>query len=194
MGDKASRSGAANLGMPLMIVAFLAIFGFLYWLNLQGQALEAEKQAAIREAAAADSAESDLGAISIEASQIQMDASPYEGQMVRLDSLPVASGLGSQGFWLEMPNKNPFLVSLSDAVKADSVKVSSGEVVTVIGTIRVMSDSVLNAWSTVGSIGEGDRLAAEFATHYLDAARVRVDVGAPGAGGGGQGQNGGGEG
>jgi len=194
MGDKASRSGAANLGMPLMIVAFLAIFGFLYWLNLQGQALEAEKQAAIREAAAADSAESDLGAISIEASQIQMDASPYEGQMVRLDSLPVASGLGSQGFWLEMPNKNPFLVSMSDAVKADSVKVSSGEVVTVIGTIRVMSDSVLNAWSTVGSIGEGDRLAAEFATHYLDAARVRVDVGAPGAGGGGQGQNGGGEG
>ncbi len=192
MGDKASRSGAANLGMPLMIVAFLAIFGFLYWLNLQGQALEAEKEAAIREAAAADSAESDLGAITIEASQIQMDAAPYEGQMVRLDSLPVASGLGSQGFWLEMPNKNPFLVSISDAVRADSVTVSPGENVTVIGTIRAMSDSVLNAWSNAGTIGEGDRLAAEFATHFLDAERVRVNARA--AGGGGPGQNGGGEG
>jgi hypothetical protein len=192
MGDKASRSGAANLGMPLMIVAFLAIFGFLYWLNLQGQALEAEKEAAIREAAAADSAESDLGAITIEASQIQMDAAPYEGQLVRLDSLPVASGLGTQGFWLEMPNKNPFLVSLTDQARADSVTITPGENVTVFGTIRAMSDSVLNAWSTVGSIGEGDRLAAEFATHYLDAVRVRVNAGAPGATG--PGQNEGGEG
>jgi hypothetical protein len=194
MGDKASRSGAANLGMPLMIVAFLAIFGFLYWLNLQGQALEAEKEAAVREAAAADSAESDLGAITIEASQIQMDASPYEGQMVRLDSLPVASGLGSQGFWLEMPNKNPFLVSMSDAVKADSVSVAAGQNVTVFGTVRAMSDSVLNAWSDAGTIGEGDRLAAEFATHYLDAARVRINTMAPGPGGSGpgQGQGGGG--
>jgi len=177
--------------MPLMIVAFLAIFGFLYWLNLQGQALEAEKEAAIREAAAADSAESDLGAITIEASQIQMDATPYEGQMVRLDSLPVASGLGNQGFWLEMPNKNPFLVSLTDQARADSVAITPGENVTVFGTILPMSDSVLNAWSTAGTIGEGDRLAAEFATHYLDAVRVRLNASAPA---GGPGQNGGGEG
>jgi hypothetical protein len=163
MGDKASRSGAANLGMPLMIVAFLAIFGFLYWLNLQGQALEAEKEAA-----------------------------PYVGQLVRLDSLPVASGLGTQGFWLEMPNKNPFLVSMTDRARADSVTITPGENVTVFGTILPMSDSVLNAWSTAGSVGEGDRLAAEFATHYLDAVRVRVNTRAPGAAG--PGQDGGGEG
>ena len=35
MVDNASRRGAANLGMPLMIVAFIVIGGFLYWLNLQ---------------------------------------------------------------------------------------------------------------------------------------------------------------
>ena len=43
MGDTASRRGAANLGMPLMIVAFLAILGFLYWLNLQANAEAASR-------------------------------------------------------------------------------------------------------------------------------------------------------
>lgn len=182
MGDTASRRGAANLGMPLMIVAFLAMIGFLYWLNIQAREHEAERQAEIQEQLAADSAENDLGAITISASSIQMDASPYQGQVVKLENVPVASALGQQGFWLEMPNKNPFLVSMSEAVKAEGVSVNAGENATVVGTVREMSDSVLNAWSTAGSIGEGDRLAAEFATHYIDAARVTVSAGSPGSG------------
>lgn len=187
MGDKASRRGAANLGMPLMIVAFLAMIGFLYWLNVQARAHEAELQAAIDEQAAADAAEDDLGALTISASAIQMDASPYEGQMVKLEDMPVASGLGQQGFWLEMPNKNPFLVSMTEAVKAEGVAVAPGQRATVIGTVLVMSDSVLNAWSTAGSIGEGDRLAAEFATHYIDAVQVRVSGASGGSGNSGAG-------
>lgn len=186
MGDNASRRGAANLGMPLMIVAFLAMIGFLYWLRVQAREHEAERQAAIEEQMAADSAENALGAITISADAIQMDASPYVGQMVKLENVPVASGLGQQGFWLEMPNKNPFLVSMSEAVKAEGVAVRPGEHATVIGTVRAMSDSVLNAWSTAGTIGEGDRLAAEFATHYIDAARVTlVAASSPGNGNGG---------
>lgn len=185
MGDNASRRGAANLGMPLMIVAFLAMIGFLYWLNVQARAHEAERAAAIQEQAAADSAEDNLGALTISASAIQMDASPYEGQMVKLEDMPVASPLGQQGFWLEMPNKNPFLVSMSEAVRAEGVTVSAGQHATVIGTVVPMSDSVLNAWSAAGSIGEGDRLAAEFATHYINAARVTVIAGSGGTGDGG---------
>jgi hypothetical protein len=159
--------------------------GFLYWLNIQAREHEAERQAAIQEQLAADSAENDMGAITISASAIQMDASPYEGQIVKLNNVPVASGLGQQGFWLEMPNKNPFLVSMSEAVKAEGVAVNPGEKATVVGTVRAMSDSVLNAWSTAGSIGEGDRLAAEFATHYIDASRVTVSAGTGGNGEGG---------
>jgi hypothetical protein len=185
MGDKAPRRGAANLGMPLMIVAFLTMIGFLYWLNLQARKQDAEEQAALAEQAAADSAEADLGAITIDPSALQMDASPYEGQVVKMEGLPVASGLGQQGFWLEMPNKNPFLVSMTDAVRAEGVTVSQGQRATVVGTIRAMSDSVLDAWSTAGTISEGDRLAAEFATYYLDAARVNTDAATSGGGGSG---------
>ena len=38
MPDNASRRGAADLGMPLMIVAFLVIGGFMWWLSGQAEA------------------------------------------------------------------------------------------------------------------------------------------------------------
>ncbi len=176
MVDNASRRGAANLGMPLMIVAFIVIGGFLYWLNLQA----AEEQAAEINEAQAEQTEDFPGATLVAAVDLQIDPTPYEGQQIRLEGLAVASGLGTQGFWLELPNRNPFLVSLSEAVKAEGVAAQPGQVTQVVGTIHAMSDSVLNAWSSSGSIGEGDRLAAEFATHYLEATVVRVSAGGGG--------------
>jgi hypothetical protein len=176
MVDNASRRGAANLGMPLMIVAFIVIGGFLYWLNLQA----VEEQAAEITDTPVEETEDLTGATVVAAADLQTDPTPYEGQTIRLDGLEVASGLGSQGFWLELPNRNPFLVSMSEAVMAEGVSVRPGQITQVVGTVYPMSDSVLNTWSTAGSIGEGDRLAAEFATHYLEATTVRVSGGSGG--------------
>jgi len=184
MGDKASRRGAANLGMPLMIVAFLAIAGFLYWLNLQAQADAAAR--AVEEDVPEDTSSAMAGAL-VPGEDLQGDPSPYEGMTIKVEGLSVASRLGTQGFWLELPNKNPFLVSMSEAVKAEGTSVTTGQTVTVTGTIYAMGDSVLDAWSRAGTIGEGDRLAAEFATHFLEAQQVRVRGGTGGSTGGGEG-------
>jgi hypothetical protein len=173
MADKASRRGAVNLGMPLMIVAFLIMGGFLYWLFLQAQAQKAEEAVKMQEAAA-EKANTYPDATSVMGVELQKDASPMVGKLVKVEPLPVASKLGTQGFWLELPNKNPFLVSLDDSLKADSISVRAGQKVTVVGTIRAMSDSAVNAWVSSGAIGEGDKLAAEFATHYLQAVHVQV--------------------
>ena len=111
---------------------------------------------------------------------LQTDPSPYEGMIVVVEGLTVASRLGTQGFWLELPNKNPFLVSMSEAVKAEGISVTPGQAVSVSGRIYAMGDSALNAWSAAGTIGEGDRLAAEFATHFLEAQQVQVSGGTGG--------------
>ena len=177
MGDKASRRGAANLGMPLMILAFLAIAGFLYWLNLQAKADAASR--AVEE----DVPEETFGPMAgtvVPGADLQTDPSPYEGMTIKVEGLSVASELGTQGFWLELPNKNPFLVSMSEAVKAEGISVAPGQIANVSGTIYAMNDSVLNAWSSTGAIGEGDRLAAEFATHFLEAQQVQVSGGTGG--------------
>jgi hypothetical protein len=175
MADNASRRGAANLGMPLMIVAFIVIGGFLYWLNLQAEAERASDLA--EEAAIEEVTEGLAGGTLVAAQDIQMDASPYEGQEIRLEGVPVASGLGTQGFWIEMPNRNPFLVSMSEGVKAEGLAIVPGQSASVVGTIYAMSDSALSAWTTAGAVGEGDRLAAEFATHYLEATAVEFSEG-----------------
>lgn len=186
MGQQASRRGAADLGLPLMIVAFLAIGGFLYWLNLQAKAEVAEKAAIAEEMAAQEEAAALLGEV-VPGEALQTDPGLYAGRVITVEGLSIASMLGTQGFWLELPNRNPFLVSLSEAVKAEGLALNAGATVNVSGTIHAMADSVLNAWSTAASIAQGDRLAAEFATHYLEASQVQVAA----AGGATQGTGGG---
>jgi len=184
MADNASRRGAADMGMPLMILAFAVIGGFLYWLN--GQAAAERAQRIVEEPVEAPDETGYTGtAATIDPTNLQRDAAPYEGQEIRLVDLAVASMLGTQGFWIELPNGNPFLVSESEALMASAPMVATGELATVVGTVRPINDSVLTAWSGAGTIGDGDRLAAEFATHYLDATNVETKPAPPGGGEGG---------
>lgn len=188
MADNASRRGASNLGVPLMILAFATIGGFLFWLNGQASREMAERQAYADSVAAAEEEERNRPPV-VDAERIQMDASGYEDRAITLEGLPVASTLGTQGYWLEMPNGNPFLVSIGDEAEVEGT-VEAGVSVDVTGTVFAMNDSVLTVWTESESIGDGDRLAAEFATHYIEVLELSVvpddgsgdDEGSEGAG------------
>lgn len=181
MGHRASRRGAVDFSMPLMILTIVAMLGFMYWLYLQGQDMAAERAAAA-EQAAQDSIKAEMLGEIIPGDALQVDPGVYQGKVITVEGLMVASMLGTQGFWLELPNKNPFLVSLSDNARAQGIPLNAGQTINVSGTIHPMGDSVLTAWSTAGRIGEGDRLAAEFATHFLEAQSIEVPAAAtPGA-------------
>lgn len=190
MADNASRRGASNLGIPLMIAAFATIGGFLYWLNGQASREMAERQAFADSVAAAEEEERNRPPV-IDPERIQMDASGYEDREITLEGLSVASTLGTQGYWLEMPNGNPFLISVSPAVQVEGGEVEPGVDVDVTGRVFAMNDSILSSWTEAESIGEGDRLAAEFATHFIEVLELRVvpdggnDEGSEGAGDGG---------
>jgi hypothetical protein len=173
MADNASRRGAVNLGLLLMLAAFGVIGGFLFWLNAQAADYEATQ---LIEDEVPEEQVLMEGAIMVSADDVQLDASPFEGQLVTLAGLSVAGGLGTQGFWLEMPNRNPFLVAYNADLMAQGTMAAMGETITVTGT-------VLPVWSNSGTITEGDRLAAEFATHFMEAAQILVTEGGATAGG-----------
>jgi hypothetical protein len=40
-----------------------------------------------------------------------------------------------------------------------------------------MSDSVAASWFEAGRVGEGDQLAASFATHFIEALRIQTATG-----------------
>ena len=94
----------------------------------------------------------------------------------------VKSLLGSQGFWLGLPNQNPFLVSMSEQVMAEGITLTLEQPASVIGVLHAMSDSARAAWTAAGTIGEGDALVAEFALHYLEVDQIVVAGGSDGAG------------
>ena len=169
MADNTSRRGAADLGMLLMIVAFIVIGLFMYYLNVR--AAEERALAIVEESDTADEMEV---ATTVAATDLEVDAGPFEGRLIRVSGLNVASMLGTQGFWLELPNGQPFLISMSEEVKAEGVAITMGERATVTGIVHAVNDSALNAWTTTGAIGDGDRLAAEFAMHYLESTEVVV--------------------
>ena len=169
MDDNTSRRGAADLGILLMVVAFIVIGLFMYYLNVQ--AAEERALAIVEESDTADEMEV---ATTVAATDLEVDAGPFEGRLIRVSGLNVASMLGTQGFWLELPNGQPFLISMSEEVKAEGVAVTMGERATVTGIVHAVNDSTLNAWTATGAIGDGDRLAAEFAMHYLESTEVVV--------------------
>jgi len=177
MVDNASRRGAVDLGLPLMVMAFVVIGGFMYWLMGQSRL---QDELRLLEEEAAEVAEEDFGTANmISAVDLQTDATQFEGQNVRIAGLNAVSMLGTQGFWLGLPNGNPFLVSMSEQVMAEGIVVVVGQPASVVGTLLVRTDSAVAAWAAAGTVSEGDQLVAEFATHYLEADRIVV------AGGGG---------
>lgn len=166
-----SRRGAVDLSVIMMILAFAVGGFFMYWLNGQASLELAEREVLEEIDEAEDEDDLFASATVIMPISLQPDASGHEDQLIRVVGVEVTSTLGQQGFWLDFP-QGPFLVSLSDAMLADSVQVTAESSVTVTGTVTAMSESVAAAWVESGRISEGDGLAAGFMTHFIAAEQV----------------------
>ncbi|GEM_PF-6388478 len=99
----------------------------------------------------------------IQAEQLQTGAATFRGQMVRVNSVRVMSLVGTKGFWVELPNGNPFLVRTED-----DTTVGVDELVDIVGTITAVSESLVADWVASGSISESDKLIVEFATDFVE--------------------------
>ena len=99
----------------------------------------------------------------IQAEQLQTGAVAFRGQMVRVNGVRVMSLVGTNGFWVELPNRNPFLVRTED-----DTTVEPNQLVDLVGTIMAVSESLVADWVASGSIGESDKLTVEFATDFIE--------------------------
>jgi hypothetical protein len=154
--------------MGARCAASMMVFG-LVSLAACGGAEEGEEMAEDTAAAEAPAAAAMPEAQAIDPAQLQTGAAALAGQTVRLNAMKVVSSLGPNGFWVELPNKNPFLV-----VTADAATANPGETVDVVGTVTQMTPETLNEWVSSGRITENQKLEAEFATEYIDAQAVQA--------------------
>ncbi len=183
MASLGSRRGfAENLSLPLMILAFLVVGGFLYWLNVTAQPTEV--------AIVEQPGEAGPGATAILDSEAFLSGpATYLDQTVEVTGARVSSRLGSQAFWMG-PDDRPFLVKMGPEVLAAGTEVRVESLVTILGSVHMMTDSVLAAWEANGAFAsEGDKIVAEFAvgSPFLEASSI---VASPAGGGEGSGSGG----
>lgn len=173
MAQIGSRRGAAPSTTPiLMILAFIAMAGFLYWLSIA--AGESSVQV-VENGDDTTEVDTDDGATQVAMSTFRDSPATYVGQRLRVTDVRVSSLLGRTGrlFWLQ-PDDNPYLVHRDSTVAPDR-EVRSGMRGTVTGTVHEMSDSVLDAWEADGAFtSESDRFVAEFAETYIEAERFQL--------------------
>lgn len=168
-----SRRGAVNLGLPLMLATFLLLGGFMYWLYVTAE----PTQPAMEEVDESGSGDDYMGT-TVAAEELKTGADAYVGQVIRLQGLEISSTMGAQAFFLDLPASEalpatPFLVRMIPGL-ADSVRVGMGETATVIGTVMLMTDSIVADWVDTGGIRENDRILVEFATHFIEADQVET--------------------
>lgn len=118
-------------------------------------------------AAATDTLSARADAIAaVDLATFSADPEAHEGHEIRLADVPVDSRMGTEGFWLKLPNQGLYLVR-GTADNAGAVQ--AGQRVTVAGTVRAMSDSVVTAWIEEGAITADQEMEARYATSYMDA-------------------------
>jgi len=179
MATLGSRRGFTDkLSLPLMIVSFLIVGGFLYWLNITAEPTEV---------AIEEDVESEGPRASAILALDDFLANP-EGQIdavVEVTGARIASRLGTQAFWIG-PDDRPYLVKMGAELVEAGTEILVESTVNITGSVFMMSDSVLNSWDELGMFAnEGDRIVAEFATSFIEAVAIRsLGGGAGGAGNG----------
>ena len=142
----------------------VVVFAFVLGLAACG---DAGSEAEGGGAAATDTLSARANAVAaVDLATFSADPETHEGHEVRLANVPVDSRMGTQGFWLKLPNQGLYLVR---GTADNTGSVQAGQTVTVAGTVRAMSDSVVTAWIEEGAITADQEMEARYATSYMDA-------------------------
>ncbi len=156
-----------------MISAFVIVGGFLAWLNMKA----ADIEVAVVEDTSGDSESLDSARV-VEAAVFGSDPMAHSNGVVRINDLSVEGAVGSQAFFVAMPNHpGQYLIKMGARVVEDGVSVPSGSRVSVVGRVYAMSDSVADDWVATGAITEDDRILAAFAQSFLEAVVVMAGGG-----------------
>jgi len=178
-----SRRGQTNLGLPLMILTFIVMGGFMYWLYVTAEPTQSAV-VEVEDDGASEVAGTSSGTL-VPVDSLKTSPEAYEGQLIRVEGVEVAQEMGGRTYYVDLPETvalpaSSFLVRLDDDLAAAGTSAAMGTALTMVGTLSVMNDSTVSEWEESGSIGEVDRMLAEVATHYLLVEEIENTSGAGG--------------
>lgn len=154
-------------------VAVVSVVALMLWLATQD--VDTGPVVMEDDTTAVDAAEDEApgGAEVAELTAIAAAPDSFAGRPVRVEGVEVVATLGARAFWANIAGQNPFLVVVDDGA-GDPSLVASGQDVNLRGTVAPVSEDVVDQWITDGAVNEGAREEATFATHYIQADRIRA--------------------
>ncbi len=171
MAESKARPSSAGMATILMIAALVLIAGLFWWLSITA---EPTQISVVEEDTAAADMDDGSGAADVTLAEFATGPRGFQSLNIRLRDVAVAARLGDRGFWIQLPNSQPYLVHIGDDLAAGGARVANGDTVTVSGVVRLMSDSVLSAWRSTGVLSDDPQMEeARFAQSYLDAQTLR---------------------
>lgn len=146
-----SNKGEGGLGVILSIVALAAIGGFMYWLNLQSQGIEAARA----EVAAAEAE----AARDLDASDLLANPQGAVSRRVVIEGIRVATGLGQGAFAIQLADNVAYPVLLEpdpiQILRMTNTTIYGGDSVAVSGQVYTFNDSLAVVWVESGAVQEG---------------------------------------
>jgi hypothetical protein len=181
MADDAKVGGGRSRTWLWMIVALVAIGGFLVWL---GAASEPSAVAVAEADGGEEEDEAGEGGmtsfVEVAKDSLAANKARYDGQRVRVAQVEATGSLGNRVFWGELgdrANQVPILIRM-DSAAAQGFQVQTGTLYTLTGQMNRMSDSLATVWGEAGEFaGEGEQMQAAFADYYIQVSTIRPSRG-----------------
>lgn len=128
--------GASTL---LMVVAVVAVVGFMYWLDRKTKAYEAEVAPVLEDDVAAE-------IVDLNGAALAADPASAVGETGWLRSVTVDQRLGRGAFSVRLDGESTYPVLLSsDLIQLDT-QVYGEDVVTLFGHVFTLNDSIASEW------------------------------------------------
>lgn len=139
----------------LVIVAVLAVAGFLFWLNLQAQAVDREVEAVTEGEASGEIRD-------IVPAQLVDAPGSLVGTSGVLRDVAVTETLGRGVVTVDLDGTNAYPVLLGTDMIKRNTQLANGQRVTLYGRVYTLNDSIRSAWVEGGAVeqGRGDAIPA----------------------------------
>ncbi len=157
--------GSRGVSTTLMLVAVVAVAGFLVWLHWRSRAAPESVEPVTQQ----EQVEADR----ISADELLADLEAAIGSPGLLDSVPVNQRLGQAAFAVQL-NGDRYPVLMTTELLQRQMQVYGGDLISVRGQIYPLNDSIRNAWVDQGLVEEQNRADLPGTPSFLLADSVAI--------------------
>ena len=123
----------------LMVVAVLAVVGFMWWLDRKAGSLDTEVAPVLEEV-------TESVPVDLDAAVLAAEPASAVGETGYLRSVAVAQRLGRGAFSLQLDSAVTYPVLLSSDLIQRDTQVYGGDMVTLYGHVFTLNDSIRSVW------------------------------------------------